>query len=461
MQVQHYTSFIQSKPEWEFIGIYADEGISATNTKKRVEFNRMIDHCMEGKIDMVITKSISRFARNTVDCLNFARQLKEKNIAVFFEKENVNTLDSKGDFMLSLLGSLAQEESNSISMASRQGIVYRFQEGKVRVNHNKFLGYTKDENGELVIVPEQGETVKRIYKEYLDGKSCNKIAKGLERDGVLTGFNRKKWYESTVMKILKNEKYMGDALLQKTYTVDFLSKKRVVNKGHVPQYYVENSHPAIVSKEIYAAVQAEFARRSSMRGYSKTGKSAYTSEYPFSGKLFCQNCGSKFTRRQWGTGKYKHHVWQCINNMQNGVKACPQKCVKERMVEQAFVRAMNKVIGSKDEFIEKLLANIEKGLSVKEYEFSLDEIDERLSELQKELMTLVRLNARTGLDAVVYSNEYAKVSTEIELFRERRQRLKEETAKDNLRIERIKELKTFLKENDSVLERFDGELFGG
>lgn len=263
-----------------------------------------------------------------------------------------------------------------------------------------------------------------------------------------------------MIKILKNEKYMGDALLQKTYTVDFLSKKRVVNKGHVPQYYVENSHPAIISKETYAAVQAEFARRSSMRGYSKTGKSAFTSEFPFSGKLFCLNCGSKFTRRTWGTGKHKHYVWQCINNMQNGSKACPQKTVKERMVEQAYVRAMNKVIGGKDDFIEKLLANIEKCLSEKEYEFSLEEIDEKLSELQKELMTLVRLNAKTGLDASLYSNEYAKVSAEIELFRERRQKLKEQTAMDSLRIERIKELKAFLKDNDSVLDKFDGDLFG-
>ena len=459
-QVQHYTSFIQSKPEWEFVGIYADEGISGTNTKKRVEFNRMIEHCMEGKIDMVITKSISRFARNTVDCLNFARKLKERNIAIFFEKENVNTLDSKGDFMLTLLGSLAQEESNSISQASKQGIVYRFQAGKVLVNHNKFLGYTKDENKELVIDPVQAETVKRIYTEYLEGKSCNKIAKGLERDGLLTGFNRKRWYESTVKKILKNEKYMGDALLQKTYTVDFLTKKRVINEGHVPQYYVENSHPAIVSKEMYEAVQAEIARRSSMRGYSKTGKSCFTSEYPFSGKLFCNNCGSKFTRRPLGSGKHRKIGWQCINNMQNGKEACPQKVVKEKMVERAFVRAMNKVIGGKDTFLEKLLANIEKQLTEKEQEFTLDKIDEKLTMLQRELMTLVRLNAKSGLDTSVYSDEYGKVSAEIEMLRERRQQLKQDHAKDVLKVERIKELRAYLKNNDTPLNKFDGDLFG-
>lgn len=189
-QVEHYTAYIKNNPAWEYSGIYADEGISGTNTKKRVEFNRMIEDCMAGKIDMVITKSISRFARNTLDTLQYVRQLKEKNIAIFFEKENVNTLDSKGEFLITLLGSLAQEESNSLSQATRMGIVFRFQEGKVKVNHNKFLGYTKDENSELVIVPEQAEVVRRIYKEFLEGKSTLKISRGLEADGVLTALVR-------------------------------------------------------------------------------------------------------------------------------------------------------------------------------------------------------------------------------------------------------------------------------
>jgi len=222
------------------------------------------------------------------------------------------------------------------------GIAYRFQEGKVIVNHNRFLGYTKDENGNLVIVLEEAEIIKRIYREFLEGKSDLKIAKGLEQDGILTGAGRATWWASTVKSILKNEKYMGDALLQKTHTVDFLTKKRVKNNGIVQQYYVENSHPAIINKEDFAAVQAEFERRSSMRGYSQTGKSAYTSEYAFSGNLFCQNCGSKFRRASWGTGKNKQYVWRCINREQNGVDSCSTKTVKEKDLEQAFLRVMNK-----------------------------------------------------------------------------------------------------------------------
>ena len=233
-QIEHYTSFIQKNPEWELAGIFADDGISGTNTKKREEFNRMIDECMAGKIDMIITKSISRFARNTLDCLKYIRELKSKNIPVFFEKENINTMDSKGEVLLTIMASLAQQESQSLSQNVKLGLQYRYQQGLVQVNHNRFLGYTKDEDGRLVIVPEEAEIVKRIYREYLEGASLAQIGDGLEADGILTGAGKKQWLATTIKKILSNEKYIGDALLQKTYTVDFLSKKRVKNNGIVP-----------------------------------------------------------------------------------------------------------------------------------------------------------------------------------------------------------------------------------
>ena len=233
-QIEHYTSFIQKNPEWELAGIFADDGISGTNTKKREEFNSMIDECMAGKIDMIITKSISRFARNTLDCLKYIRELKSKNIPVFFEKENINTMDSKGEVLLTIMASLAQQESQSLSQNVKLGLQYRYQQGLVQVNHNRFLGYTKDEDDRLVIVPEEAEIVKRIYREYLEGASLAQIGDGLEADGILTGAGKKQWLATTIKKILSNEKYIGDALLQKTYTVDFLSKKRVKNNGIVP-----------------------------------------------------------------------------------------------------------------------------------------------------------------------------------------------------------------------------------
>lgn len=219
-QVEHYTEYIKKNPEWEFAGIFADDGISGTNTKKRDDFNRMIEECMNGGIDMVITKSISRFARNTLDCLKFIRQLKEKNIPVYFEKENINTMDAKGEVLLTIMASLAQQESQSLSQNVKLGIQYRYQQGHVQVNHNRFLGYTKDENGQLIIEEDEAKVVKRIYREYLEGASLKEIGKGLEADSILTGAGKKKWRPETIQKILRNEKYIGDALLQKTYTVD-------------------------------------------------------------------------------------------------------------------------------------------------------------------------------------------------------------------------------------------------
>lgn len=220
--------------EMVIVGEYSDEGISGTNTKKREEFNRMIEECLAGRIDMIITKFISRFARNTLDCLKYIRELKSKNIPVFFEKENINTMDSKGEVLLTIMASLAQQESQSLSQNVKLGLQYRYQQGLVQVNHNRFLGYTKDEDGRLVIVPEEAEIVKRIYREYMEGASLAQIGEGLEADGILTGAGRKQWLATTIKKILSNEKYIGDALLQKTYTVDFLSKKRVKNNGIVP-----------------------------------------------------------------------------------------------------------------------------------------------------------------------------------------------------------------------------------
>ena len=219
-QVSHYKELIGKEPSWQFAGIYADDGISGTNTKKREQFNKMIAACKAGKIDLIVTKSISRFARNTIDCLKYIRDLKAINVAIFFEKENINTMDAKGEVLITIMASLAQQESESLSQNVKMGIQYRYQQGKVFVNHNHFLGYTKDAQGNLVIEPEEAKVIKRIFYSYLNGMSMQQIADSLKADGILTGGKTKNWRSSSVAQILKNEKYMGDALLQKTYTID-------------------------------------------------------------------------------------------------------------------------------------------------------------------------------------------------------------------------------------------------
>lgn len=264
VQVQHYTDYIKRNREWELAGIYTDDGISGTNTKKREGFMEMIDDCMVGKINMVLTKSISRFARNTIDCLKYVRMLKEKNIAIIFEKENINTLEASGELLLTIMASLAQQESQSLSQNVKLGLQFRYQNGQVQVNHNHFLGYTKDEDGNLIVDEDEAVIVKRIFREYLEGASFRDIANGLERDRIQTGGKKYKWHLSTVQGILQNEKYMGDALLQKTITTDFIEKTRIKNDGSAPQYYVKDSQEAIIPRDVFTQVQEEMVRRANM-----------------------------------------------------------------------------------------------------------------------------------------------------------------------------------------------------
>ena len=282
---------------------------------------------------------------------------------------------------------------------------------------------------------------------------------GLMADEIVNGAGNKKWWDSTITKMLRNEKYMGDVMLQKTYTVDFLTKKRVKNDGYVQKYYIEDNHEPIISKEMFAAVQAEFIRRTNLRGYSITGKSKFTSTSPFSGKLFCNACGSKFVRHSWGTGKHKQPVWICINHQMNGDEACSQKAVKERALEKAFVRAMTSLIGDKDGFIEKLLENIYKGLDLQPHNFNMRQLDERLSQLQQELVGLVKINAKTGFDTTAYDKEYEVLATEMEELRANRQGLIDEDAAKALRVQRSEELKEYITTQETALTKFDEDLF--
>ena len=353
-QVAHYTEYIQKNPEWEFAGIFADDGISGTNTKKREEFNKMIEACEAGNIDMIITKSISRFARNTLDCLKYIRKLKDLNIPVFFEKESINTLDAKGEVLLTIMASLAQQESQSLSQNVKLGLQFRYQNGQVQINHNRFLGYTKDADGHLIIDPEQAEVVKRIYREYLEGLSMDKIAAGLEHDGILTGAGKTRWHTSTINKILRNEKYIGDALLQKTYTTDFLSKTRVKNNGIVPQYYVEGDHEAIIPRDIYMRVQEELVRRRVVKTSANGKKRSYSCNHCFSQIVVCGECGELFRRIHWNNRGCKSIVWRCISRLEPTGQECHARTVNETILENVVLAAINELLGDKPGYQEQL-----------------------------------------------------------------------------------------------------------
>jgi len=447
-QVTHYTEYIQKNPEWELAGIFADDGISGTNTKKRDEFNRMIDECMAGNIDMVITKSISRFARNTLDCLQYIRQLKDKNIPVYFEKEAINTLDAKGEVLITIMASLAQQESQSMSQNIKLGLQYRYQQGKVQVNHNRFLGYTKDDNGHLIIDPEQAEIVKRIYREYLEGLSMKKIAEGLEQDGILTGAGKTKWYDSTINKILRNEKYMGDALLQKTVTTDFLTKKRVRNSGALPQYYVEDDHEAIIPKEIFMQVQAELVRRRKVHTGPNGQKRIYSGNNCFSQMVVCGECGELYRRVHWNNHGCKSIVWRCISRLEPSRAAmnCISRTVKEDLLQEVTVKAFNRIFTDSDVFLRQMQENIAKAIMAADT-MSPDGIQARLDELQKELIK--KANNKQDYDAIadeIFTLRGQKSQAEADT------RSREETRK------RIAELQDFIAGQETDITEFDEAL---
>lgn len=384
-QVSHYTEYIKSKPEWQMVEVYADDGISGTNTAKRDEFNRMIADCEAGKIDLILTKSISRFSRNTLDCLKYTRKLKALNIAVFFEKENINTMDSKGEVLLTIMASLAQQESESLSANVRMGIQYRNQQGKVQVNHNWFLGYTKDAEGNLVIDPEQAEIVRRIYREYLEGASFLQIKRSLEADGIPNGAGHLKWHESNIHQILTNEKYIGDALLQKTYTVSILDKKRAANNGEMPKYYVEGSHEAIIDRDVFMKVKAEIARRANLNPDGK--RRVYSSKYALSGMVFCGHCGDIYRRVKWNNRGCKSTVWRCVSRVLKGKMDfdCPARTVKEEVLQGAIVTAVNDAYARRNAVISLLKTNIQETV-FDDLEARIAAIDEQLAELQQQMI---------------------------------------------------------------------------
>ncbi|QZO76345.1 recombinase family protein [Helcococcus kunzii] len=444
-QVNYYTSYIKNNPDWDFAGVYADDGISGTYTKKRDGFNSMIASCMKGEVDMIITNSISRFARNTVDCLNYIRKLKKKNIPVFFEKESINTMDSKGEVLLTIMASLAQQESQSLSQNVKLGFQFRFKQGKISVNHNRFLGYTKDENGNLVIEPTEAITIKRIFLEFLEGSSLRDIAKGLEKDNILTGAGRKKWIPSSVRRILTNEKYMGDALLQKTYTVDFLNKTRVKNDGIVPQYYVQDSHEAIIPKNIFMKVQEELSRRANINENCNK-KRIYSSKYALSSLIKCGKCGEIYRRVVYTNRGVKVPVWRCLTRIEEGPHTCDAETLSEELIQEKVLEAINKIIDGKEKIKSIIKSNIEKAL-IKKSGDEIIKLDQKMLDIQKEV--LQKANAK---------EDYTDLALRLEELREEKNEIMLKAAKRETLKERLKEMKEFLEEKEIRIERFDDVL---
>lgn len=382
-QLEYYESYIKGHENWEFVGMYSDEGISGTNTKNRDGFNSMINDALSGKIDLIITKSVSRFARNTVDSLTTVRKLKEKGIEIFFEKENIWTLDSKGELLITIMSSLAQEESRSISENTTWGIRKQMAKGKVSVAYSNFLGYDKGPNGEFVINEEQAEIVRQIYRLFLAGYSFTAIKDELEKNGCVPPMGGEKWHISTIRSVLQNEKYKGDALLQKQYSTDFLTKKRKKNNGEVPQYYVEGHHPPIIEPDIFDLVQSTF-RRNQKAGLRGTGK------FLFSGKIECEQCGGWYGPYvMHASSKYRREYFRCRQKY-NGTEKCKTPNLTEDEIKAAFIKALNIMLKNKKHLLEDLEIMASTISDTSALESRRDALIDEMNEIVKQSTTEAR-----------------------------------------------------------------------
>ena len=397
-QVDYYTNYIKGRDDWEFAGVYTDEGITGTNTKKREGFKSMVADALDGKIDLIITKSVSRFARNTVDSLTTIRKLKENSIEVYFEKENIWTFDGKGELLLTIMSSLAQEESRSISENCTWGQRKRFADGKVTVPFNRFLGYDRGPDGNLVVNSEQAKLVQRIYGMFLQGRSPFQIATALTKEGIPSPGGKDHWNASNIRSILTNEKYKGDALLQKSYTVDFLTKKKKMNEGEIPQYYVRDNHEAIIPPETFEMVQTLMATR-------KKGKNRLSSVSIFSSKIKCADCGSWYGPKVWHSNDaYRKVIWQC-NHKFEGEK-CGTPTLTEDKIKELFLRAANKVVDQKEQFIAIYEQVLMKSLDTTALESELAELEAEINIAAELIEDCINENAHVALDQTEYQKRY-------------------------------------------------------
>ena len=447
-QVDYYTNYINGRDDWEFVSVYADEGITGCNTKSRDGFNTMVNDALSGKIDLIVTKSVSRFARNTVDSLSTIRKLKEKGVEVYFEKENIWTFDGKGELLLTIMSSIAQEESRSISENTTWGQRKRFSDGKVSVPFGHFLGYDRGENGELVVNEEQAEIVRRIYGLFIQGRSPYQIAKQLTAEGIPTPGGKRTWGSTTVRSILTNEKYKGDALLQKVFTTDFLTKKKKVNEGEVPQYYIEGDHEAIIAPDVFDSVQLLMEKR--VKRNSRP--SCVTC---FSSKIKCGHCGGWYGSKVWHSNtKYRRVIWQC-NNKFKGEDKCDTPNLDDAAIKELFVKAVNVFCTDKNAIVAEFEA-------IEEAAFSTADLETKQAALRNELVMLSELmerniyeNARVAQNQDEYESRYTALESKAENTKAQLDEVSSDIVLKQAQREMMRNFIAELKKLPQTYEQFD------
>ena len=447
-QLDYYTKLIQEHPDWQFVEVYADPGLSGTQLKNRKNFNRMIADALAGKIDMIIIKSISRFARNTVDAVDTIRKLKARGVDIFFETENIHTMEHNSEFIVSIMASVAQKESEDISQNVTWGHRKRMADGKITMPYKSFLGYKKGEDGQPQIVEEEAAVVRWIYALFLEGKTIRQIAQALMQQEILTPKGKTAWSVTTIQSILKNEKYAGNALLQKTFTVDFLSKTTKTNEGEIPQYFVENSHPAIIPQDTFDLVQSEITRR------AKLGKQLTSSDSPFTGKIICGGCGALYGTRVWRDHKGGEKVvWQCKNR--NSRAKCPAPYLSEARIQGAFVSAYNELLGDKTRYIGALEAICAELTDLRELDATIADSKQELDIIAGLMQRAIEENARAALDQGDYTRRYGALRERYETEKVRGDELAAQRRERVAKRARIRRFMDDLRKRELLITDFD------
>jgi len=461
-QIAYFTETIENNPGWVMAGIFADEGLSGTDAKKRPGFQKLIELCRRGKVDMILTKSLSRFARNTVDSLSYIRMLKEMNVAIVFEKEGINTMEVASELIISLMSALAQAESESLSMNVTWGKRRSYKDGKVTFQYSRFYGYEKGGDGQPRIIPEQADVVRRVYQSYLAGQSVMKIKAALENEKIPSSTGKSEWSVSTLQYMLRNEKYIGDAILQKSYVVDFITKKSKKNNGEVPKYYITGSHAAIIERDIWNRVQEEIARRAGKRKVSqkstRTENGKYSGKYALSERLVCGECGAHYRRCTWARGGVKKIVWRCISRLEHGTKYCKKSpSIEENRLHTAMVGALTRFGNDSDEVISTLRGSIEYALTTGQPPTDDTAVtQERIKELQAGMLELIKTGV--GRDVAEQMAEFKAISDEIKGLQDKLSERDADQAGRQNRHSRINEMIAVIQEHDFSLPGYDDRL---
>ena len=422
-QKAYYTEKIMVNPNWTMADIFADEGITGTSACKRKDFLRMIRQCRKGKIDMILTKSVSRFARNTVDTLSYTRELRSMGIPVIFEEQNINSIYPESEFLITIHGAFAQSESEGISSRVKWGKHQAMRTGKANIQYKTLLGYEKNPDGEMVVNAEQAETVRKIYELYLSGQTLRNIKETLETGGFKNSAGTTEWTTSNLRTILSDEKYCGDVLLQKTFIRDCISKQVIRNTGQLPMYLIQNHHEAIIPRERFDAVQMESRRRAQTGGTKKsalTGMSRYSGKYALSGLLFCGECGTTYRRVVWTQHGEKRAVWRCSSRLDYGKKYCKESpTLDEAPLQQAVLAAINASMSGRKVLADQLVDAMEQELApVPGESMSLGDIDRAVTELGKQFDMLLA-GAANG-DPDEYAERFRAISTTMEELKRRK-----------------------------------------